>query len=83
MNIVKNLKNTKSDNQAKKANLLGANHKTVRYQGQTYTVCVVKLGGIILASAQMLVGKAPVINLFDKSTEAKDIKSLVEQGLAS
>ena len=83
MNIVKNLKNNKADNQVKKANILSANHKTVRYNGQTYNLYVVTLCGTLLASAQMVTGKAPVINLFDKTAEAKDIRNLVEQGLVS
>ena len=83
MKINTTLKNTKTDNQVKISNVLGANHKTVRYNGNTYMIYVATLGGTVLASVQMMKGNAPVLDLYSKTDEAKDIKKLIEQGYVS
>ena len=84
MKIVSSLKNNKADNQKKQAALLAAHNKTVHYGGNLYRIIIAKVGSLILANAEAVKGvNTPLINLFDKTTVAKDLKKMVENGLAS
>jgi hypothetical protein len=83
MKIVTQLKNTKADKAAKQSHLLNAHNKLVRYAGQSYRIIVAKVGTLLLADAENMVGYSPRINLFGTDTSAKDIRKLCEQGLYS
>jgi hypothetical protein len=83
MKIVSSLKNNKSDNAIKRANLLGANRKIARYNGMVWTFTVQSVGDTILASAECMQGNVPVVNLFDKTVAAKDLLKLAQNRLYS
>jgi hypothetical protein len=83
MKIISTLKNTKSDKQIKLANLLAANLKRIRYNGQQYLIRVAKVASMVLASAEPVQGISTPVNLFDNSIAAKEMKKLVENKLYS
>ena len=78
MKIESLLGNTKADKATKLANLLGANHRSVRHKGRIYFITAVKVGGLVLASAT-IGGKASEFSLFGTDTLAKEIKKLCEK----
>ena len=84
MKITTTLKNNKADNAKKKSALLAAHNKIVHYNGNIYRIIIAKIGSLVLANAEAIKGvNVPLINLFDKSTAAKELKKLVENGLVS
>lgn len=83
MKIVTTLKNTKADKAAKQSHFTNAHNKLVRYAGQSYRIIVAKVGPLLLAEAENMVGTSPRINLFGTDTAAKDIRKLCEQGIYS
>ena len=80
MKIISNLGNTKADKATKLANLLGANHRSVRHNGRIYFISVAKVGTMILAFAT-IGGKASEFSLFANTPLAKDLKKLCENRL--
>lgn len=83
MKIISTLKNTKTDAALKRSRILAANKRTVRYEGETYQVTSAALGDEIVASAAPFKGASHSVNLFDKSTRAREIRKLVENNLFS
>jgi hypothetical protein len=81
--IKSNLKNIKSHNAIKLANFKAAHHKTIRYEGNTYFIRVVKIGSLLLADAENMQGTGPLINLLGKSKISQDLKKLCENNLVS
>jgi hypothetical protein len=68
----------------KSSKIRHANGRHVRFDGKRFLIRVATLGPSTLASAEEI-GKPnpPVIDLFAKTTEAKEIRGLVEQGCFS
>ena len=83
MKIHSDLKNNKTDNSKKRAAMLAANHRLVRHDGNVYQITVATIGREVLASAELLKGNSPIINLFDKTKLATELKKLVENNLFS
>jgi hypothetical protein len=83
MKIQSNLKNTKADRALKLANLTNAHQRRVRHNGHVYLVRVAKVGSLVIADAEKVGVKEPLINLFDQTPLAKDLKKLCENRLYS
>ena len=83
MKINSTLKNTKADKAVKLSNMLAANLKRIRYNGQQYLIRVAKVASMVLASAEPVQGVSAHVNLFDNTTIAKEMTKLVENGLYS
>jgi hypothetical protein len=84
MKITSELGNTKADKATKLANLMNANHRTVRHDGKMYFITVAKVGNLILADAcadLSPLSDEPTINLFGTDTLAKELKKLCENRL--
>jgi hypothetical protein len=61
-----------------------ANGRIVRFDNKRFLVRVATLGTSTLASAEELgIQNPPVIDLFDRTVDAKGIRSLVEAGCFS
>ena len=61
--------------------LLAAHYKIVHYNGESYLIKVAILGSNILADAENIRGRHPLINLFGKDDLAKELRALVEAGI--
>ena len=67
----------------KQSPILNANHRTVRIDGQAYLIRSQKLGGLTLADAEPMPQGGKPINLFDRTSVAKQIRAAVEARLFS
>jgi hypothetical protein len=68
--------------QRKESKLLHANNRVIRHDGQTFKIFVQGLGKHTLANAEPIQG-GQIIDLFNRTKLASELRNKAEQGLFS